>query len=39
MTRGVEGIYIPPPPRHIPLDLFPLFSIVKNFNDFLIVYY
>ena len=29
------GIYIPPP-RHIPL---PLFSILKNFNEFLIVYY
>ena len=28
------GIYIPP--RHIPL---PLFSILKNFNEFLIVYY
>ena len=34
MTRG-GGIYIFPP-RHIPL---PLFSILKNFKEYLIVYY
>ena len=36
---GGGGEYIFPSPRHIPLDLFPLFSILKNFNEFLIVCY
>ena len=35
---GGRNIYSPPP-RHIPLDLFSLLSILKNFNEFLIVYY